>query len=97
MKRRDIINNLERTLLRLPITQHYAAEDRTASYVHHIRIGRELYEVDASVANNTLTLCAMNVRYQHPARRRRLYEGSLSLSSFDAAMTIVADNCTDMV
>ncbi len=97
MKRRDIIDNLERTLLRLPITQHYAAEDRTASYVHHIRIGRELYEVDASVANNTLTLCATNVKYQQLASRRRLYEGSLSSSSFDAATTIVADNCTDMI
>lgn len=97
MKRRAIIDNLERTLLRLPITQHYAAEDRTASYIHHIRIGRELYEVDASAATNTLTLCATNVKYQHLTSRRRLYEGSLSSSSFDAATTIVADNCVDVV
>jgi len=94
MKRRDIIDNLERTLLRLPITHHYAAEDRTASYVHHIRIGRELYEVDASVADNTLTLCAMTVKYQNLASRRAIYEGPLTPAAFDMATIIVSDNYT---
>lgn len=97
MKRRDIINEMERTLLRLPVSRHYAADDRTSLYVHHLIIGHELYEVSAALANDTLSVHSSSTGYQSIAMRRVLYEGQLTPSSFDDATSIVADNCVDMV